>query len=103
MDPKHDLSLSNKTFIIKEFENLRMPIEDGSNAGIISSFRDKYVDLAQAYQKDRNDLYDKYYKDGLDLQSLALGILTQQMKKLLIFQIILVRSTIQRLILNENL
>jgi len=73
MNPEYDLSLKIPSFIAHEYENLRMPIENGSDAGIISSFKDTYVDLAEDYQRDRNEKYDEYYKNGLDIKSIYKG------------------------------
>ncbi len=73
MNPEYDLSLKGTDFISHEYKNLRMPIENGSDSGLISSFRDTYINLAQSYQKYRSDIYDKYYENGLGVDSVYKG------------------------------
>ncbi len=73
MNPEYDLSLKDNNFLSAQFSNLDMYIEEGSETGIISSFGDKYIDLALQYNKDRVKLYDETYKDGLGLESIWRG------------------------------
>ncbi|EDZ61964.1 fatty acid cis/trans isomerase [Sulfurimonas gotlandica GD1] len=73
MDPEYDLSLKNQSFLTKEFENLKMPIEDGSTVRLLKSFSDIYIDSAVKYNKNRQELYDATYKNGLGIDSIWRG------------------------------
>ncbi len=73
MSPEYDLSLKKREFLSGEFENLRMPIEDGSGVKLLNTFSDKYIDLAINYNKNRQELYDTTYRNGLDIDSIWRG------------------------------
>ncbi|MGB3752138.1 MAG: fatty acid cis/trans isomerase, partial [Arcobacteraceae bacterium] len=73
MDPKYDLSLGHTGFFSKEYENLKMPIEDGSDVRLLETFSDKYIDSAIQYNENRQKIYDETYKNGLDIQSIWKG------------------------------
>ncbi|MCK9491953.1 MAG: fatty acid cis/trans isomerase [Sulfurimonas sp.] len=73
MAPEYDLSLKNRDFFKNQYENLRMPIEDGSTVGLLSTFSDKYIDAAILYNQQRQELYDETYKNGLDISSIWRG------------------------------
>jgi Fatty acid cis/trans isomerase (CTI) len=73
MDPKYDLSLSTKLFLKQEYKNLQMPIENGSSVRLLKTFSDKYIDGAVKYNRDRQALYDKAYKNGLGIDSIWKG------------------------------
>jgi len=73
MSPKYDLSLKQKDFFKKQYENFKMPIEEGSSVGLLNTFGDKYIDAAILYNKNRQELYDETYKDGLDISSIWRG------------------------------
>lgn len=73
MDPEYDLSLKDKEFLTKELDNLTMPIEDGSTVRLLNTFSSKYIDAAIKYNKNRQNLYDATYKDGLDINSIWRG------------------------------
>jgi len=73
MSPKYDLSLKQKNFFKNQYKNLKMPIEDGSTVGLLNTFGDKYIDAAILYNKNRQELYDETYKDGLDISSIWRG------------------------------
>jgi len=73
MNPEYDLSLVNNGFLNKEYENLKMPIEDGSDVKLLETFSDQYIDAAIEYTKNRQNVYDKNYKNGLGLESIWKG------------------------------
>jgi len=73
MNPEYDLSLGQNGFLSKEYENLKMPIEDGSDVKLLETFSDKYIDAAINYNENRQKLYDEHYENGLDLQSIWKG------------------------------
>lgn len=73
MNPDYDLSIKENGFLEQEYENLKMPIEDGSSVRLINSFSDKYIDAAIKYNENRQNLYDEVYKNGLSLDSIWKG------------------------------
>ena len=73
MNPEYDLSIHKKDFLNKEYENLVMPIEDGSDVKLLKTFSDKYIDAAIVYNKNRQNIYDKTYKKGLSIDSIWRG------------------------------
>ena len=73
MAPEYDLSLKNRDYFKNQYENLKMPIEDGSTVGLLSTFSDKYIDATILYDRDRQNLYDETYKEGLDMSSIWKG------------------------------
>ncbi|MFT7005123.1 MAG: hypothetical protein ACJAWW_002492 [Sulfurimonas sp.] len=73
MNPKYDLSLIKNGFLEQEYKNLKMPIEDGSNVKLLNTFSDKYINAAIKYNQNRQNAYDSFYKDGLDIESIWKG------------------------------
>jgi hypothetical protein len=73
MDPKYDLSLKYPKFLKTQYENLKMPIEAGSDMKLIDTFSDIYNEKAIAYNEQRQKLYDEVYKNGLDLDGVWKG------------------------------
>jgi hypothetical protein len=73
MNPDYDLSIVKDGFLTKEYENLSMPIEDGSGVTLLKTFSDKYIDAAIKYNNNRQVIYDKTYKQGLDIDSIWKG------------------------------
>ena len=49
-DPRYDIGVTQKDFLVEQAQNLRMPIETGSDKKIYKVFSDSY-----------RDLYEKYY------------------------------------------
>ena len=50
-DPKYDIGVTEKNFLVEQAQNLRMPIETGSNKRIYKVFSDEY-----------RELYEKFYQ-----------------------------------------
>lgn len=73
MNPEYDLSLVNNGFLTNEYENLKMPIEDGSGVRLLETFSDKYIDAAIKYNENRQKVYDKNYENGLGIESIWRG------------------------------
>lgn len=48
-DPKYDIGISQKDFLLEQAENLRMPIETGSDKRIYKVFSDDYRKLYEQY------------------------------------------------------
>ena len=73
MNPEYDVSLLKNGFLKKEYQNLKMPIEDGSDVKLIETFSDKYIDLAIKYSQNRQKMYDSIYPNGLNIESIWKG------------------------------
>ncbi|MDD2906916.1 MAG: fatty acid cis/trans isomerase [Sulfurimonas sp.] len=73
MDPKYDLSLSNPAFLKSQYENLKMPIEVGSDMKLIHTFSDSYNEKAIAFSEARRETYDTAYKNGLGIDAIWKG------------------------------
>ncbi|MDD2789577.1 MAG: fatty acid cis/trans isomerase [Sulfurimonas sp.] len=73
MDPKYDLSLSNPAFLTSQYENLKMPIEAGSDMKLIHTFSDIYNEKAIAFDEARREAYDTAYKNGLGIDAIWKG------------------------------
>ena len=71
LDPDSDLSIIDNEYYNSIVDDLRMPIELGSNPNLIKSFLDTdYDDLAIKYYKKRVKKYSEYYSNGLDLNTI---------------------------------
>ena len=76
MQPEFDLSIKDNKFFKSQYKNLELPIKEGSDMALLETFTDNYNDKAVSYYINRQKLYDKVYKDGLDEQSVTGDILT---------------------------
>ncbi|QFR49168.1 peptidylprolyl isomerase [Sulfurimonas lithotrophica] len=76
MQPEFDLSIKDNKFFKSQYKNLELPIKEGSDMALLETFTDNYNDKAVNYYINRQKLYDKVYKDGLDEQSVTGDILT---------------------------
>lgn len=74
LDPKYDASLFDRYFLHDNIENLSVPNQLGDNPNILKTFKilDNY-DLAKQYNKNKSDVYKKYYPNGLPLKALWKG------------------------------
>ena len=74
MDPKYDVSINDKFFLHDNIENLFIPNQYGDNPSILktATILDNY-DLAKKYQKNKSEIYKRYYPKGLDLNSIWKG------------------------------
>jgi hypothetical protein len=71
LDPKYDLSATNKDFLKNSFQNLALPNQEGSNAKPIKILRSEaYNKEATKFYKYRTSEYSKAYKDGINLDFL---------------------------------
>ena len=71
LDPKYDLSVTNKDFLKNSFQNLVLPNQEGSNAKPIKILRSEaYNKEATKFYKYRASEYSKAYKDGINLDFL---------------------------------
>lgn len=73
MDPKYDLSVKKSSFLKNEYDNLVMPIQEGSDMTLIKTFIDDYNTKAIKYDETRQKRYDEVYKNGLGFESIWRG------------------------------
>ncbi|MEA1893090.1 MAG: fatty acid cis/trans isomerase [Campylobacterota bacterium] len=73
MNPEYDLSLKNRDYFSKEYDNLRIYTESGSDSKLLNTFSDEYINLALKYDKERLKFYDETYTDGLAIESIWKG------------------------------
>ena len=71
LDPKYDLSVTNKDFLKNSFHNLSLPNQEGSDANVAKVVNsEKYKREAVKYYKYRDSEYSKAYQDGCNLDFL---------------------------------
>jgi len=73
LDPDHDLSLQYPAFIKLHSDNLRMPIERGSEFRLFKALTNEYHKAAVEFYKDRQDYYMSHYYKGLDYEAIWKG------------------------------
>ena len=73
LDPDHDLSVRSPDFLQQHLDDLRMPIEDGSNAWFFSYWTNSYRRAAVRFYQARQNLYASHYKNGLDPRAIWKG------------------------------
>lgn len=71
-DPDHDLSVRAPEFLLKQAENLRMPIRNTTMA-LFETFSDAYRKKYARYFKAKQNLYDTAYPKGLGLEGIWKG------------------------------
>ncbi len=72
-DPNHELSVKYPGFLKVHAEQLRMPIEKGSNYGVFSALNDEHHAAAVAYYRARQDFYATHNSGGLDYDAIWRG------------------------------
>ncbi len=73
LDPVHDLSLRYPAFLKLHSDNLRMPIEKGSDYRIFKAISNEYHKAAVAFYKDRQDYYMSHNYNGLGYEAIWKG------------------------------
>lgn len=73
MDPNFDVSVQDPNFLSTQIENLKMPIERGSNFELVRTFTDRYTQASERYVKARQKAYEKRYPKGLGYEAIWLG------------------------------
>jgi hypothetical protein len=73
LDPDYDLSVKYPGFLKLHQDNLRMPIENGSDYGIFKVLANRHYNAAKAYYHARQDFYMAHYYDGLGLDAIWKG------------------------------
>ncbi len=71
-DPDYDLSISQPGFLMRQYDNLSMPIET-STQNILETFSDDYRKRYEHYFEAKQKLYNKNYPDGIGLESIWKG------------------------------
>jgi len=71
LDPKYDLSVTNKDFLKKSLKNLALPNQEGGEANLLKILKsEQYNEKATKYYKFRDNEYSKSYKNGVNLDFL---------------------------------
>ena len=86
MDPDHDLSIRSPRFLQDHAEDLRMPIQAGSNAPFFNYLTDKYHFASSDFYHARQDLYASSYPDGLDTGAIWTGRSKEDVPLLTVFR-----------------
>ncbi len=71
-DPKHDLTVQTPNFLQEQSDNLSLPIRS-DEMRILNTFSDAYRDKYKAYFKEKQNLYEKTYPQGLGLEGIWKG------------------------------
>lgn len=73
LDPDHDLAVAYPGFLRLHVDDLRMPIDRGSDYGIFKALKDEYRKGAVRFYEARQDLYVAHNYSGLGLESIWKG------------------------------
>jgi hypothetical protein len=73
VDPDYDLSVAYPAFLKQNSDNLRMPIEVGSDMRVFNALTDEYKKAAVEFYKARQDYYMSHNYSGLGYESLWRG------------------------------
>jgi hypothetical protein len=71
-DPDYDLSISQPGFLMRQYDNLSMPIET-STQSILETFSDDYRKRYEHYFDAKQKLYDKNFPDGIGMDGIWKG------------------------------
>ena len=71
-DPEYDLSIQHPGFLLRQADNLSMPIETREER-LIYAFSDKYRDKYETYHAFKQKLYDETYPEGLGIEGIWKG------------------------------
>ena len=74
LDPEHDLSVAYPAFLKLHAEQLRLPVEKGSDYGFFDALRDKYRKAAVEFYRARQDFYASHHYSGLGYQAIWKGV-----------------------------
>jgi hypothetical protein len=86
LDPDHDLTTKDPSFLWQQRNNLRMPIEEGSDPGIFDYWTNKFHKAAIDFYRARQDLYAHENVNGLDFNALWKGNKPEDAPLLTIFR-----------------
>lgn len=71
-DPDYDLSIQQPGFLLRQADNLSMPIETVSKS-VWQTFTDAYLKKYKDYFKAKQALYDRTYPEGIGLEGIWKG------------------------------
>lgn len=71
-DPEFELAIHRPHFLLRQSENLTLPIADNDGA-LLDTFSDKYLDKYHNYVADKAAMYSKAYPDGFGYESIWKG------------------------------
>ena len=74
MDPNSDLAIKDSNYLNNNLKNLSIPNKYGENPHLLETFTIiKNYQQAEIYFNNKNEIYKKYYKDGLSLDNIWKG------------------------------
>ncbi len=73
LDPDFDLSVQYPAFLRVQRDNLRMPVERGSDLRIFSAITDEHRKLARRFYRARQNFYGSHYYNGLGYEAIWKG------------------------------
>ncbi len=84
MDPDYDLAVKNKYYLNDNLHHLSIPNKYGDNPDLLETFSivDNY-EQAVDYYKNKNAIYNSYYKNGIPIQAIWKGNQEEQNDALL--------------------
>ena len=87
LDPDHDLSIRYPGFLKLHYDNLRMPIERGSDHKLYKVLlKNNHYKWAIDYYRARQQFYGAHYPDGLDIDAIWKGNRAQDQPLLTVFR-----------------
>ncbi|MCD6292124.1 MAG: fatty acid cis/trans isomerase, partial [Deltaproteobacteria bacterium] len=86
MDPDHDLSVQYPGFLKFQKDNLKMPIEKGSNFKIFEIIRNHYLKNVVKYYHYRQDFYMTHNYKGMDYEAIWPGNRAQDAPLLTVYR-----------------
>ncbi len=72
-DPEYDVSVLRPSLLLEESENLRVPTELGSNASVLDTFSDQYLDDYTSYFQEKQRVLDEMFPKGMGIESIYKG------------------------------
>ncbi len=72
-DPKYDMGVQRPSILLEESSNLALPTEMGSDAPVLGTFSDEYLNRYMAYFKTKEKILDEMYPNGLGIESIYRG------------------------------
>jgi hypothetical protein len=71
-DPEYDLTVQQPSFLLREADNLEMPIETSSQS-VFKTFSDEYKEKFEQYFINKAKLYQETYPNGLGVETIWKG------------------------------
>lgn len=64
LDPEADATVAHPDFLIEQWSNLRMPIEEGSDEALLETFSNEYRERYAAFYQAKTGLYERVQPEG---------------------------------------